>query len=159
MEHGNTCFLNPDSFVSYENQWAFLESIEKVPVTKLKALYEELFNIVPENTLISSPSSSYGHNLEIIIQNQIFLKRNQLSKKLIAFLREQLNFYNSDYLAKKNLGKSTFNTEKFFNLISESDHEIMIPRGFSSPLVQFCQKEGIPFKIVDRRSKKSQYRF
>jgi len=85
MEHGNTCFLNPDSFVIFEDQWAFLESVTKVSVTKLKALYEELFNIVPENALISSPSSSYGHDLEIIIQNQIFLKRNQLSKKLIAF--------------------------------------------------------------------------
>ena len=70
-----------------------------------------------------------------------------------------MNFYNSDYLAKKNLGKSTFNTEKFFNLISESDHEIMIPRGFSSPLVQFCQKEGIPFKIVDLRGKKASIDF
>ena len=126
MEHGNTCFLNPDSFVTFEDQWAFLDSVEKVSVTKLKALYEELFNIVPENTLISSPSSSYGHDLEIIIQNQIFLKRNQLNKKLIAFLKEQLNFYNSDYLAKKNLEKSTFKTEKFFKLIEESEHEIIL---------------------------------
>jgi superfamily II DNA or RNA helicase len=154
IEHGNTCFLNPDTFIPYENQYAFLESIEKVPATKLRGLFEEFFNIAPLNTLISSPSTSYGYELEIIIQNQIFLKRKQLSKKLITFLREQLNFYNSEYLAKKNLGKSTFNTEKFFKLIQESNDEIMIPRGFSSSLVQYCKKEGIPFKIVDRRSKK-----
>jgi len=159
IEHGNTCFLNPDSFKPYENQWDFLESIKKVTVTKLRGLFEEFFDKAPLNILISSPSSPYGHYLEIIIQNQIFLKRKQLSRKLIAFLREQLNFYNSDYLAKKNLGKSTFNTEKFFKLIEESDDEIMIPRGFSLPLVQFCKKEGIPFKIVDRRSKKTSIDF
>ena len=93
--------------------------------------------------------------MEIIIQNQIYLKRNQLSRKLIVFLREQLNFYNSDYLAKKKLGKSTFNAEKFFNLIEESETEVMIPRGFSASLVQFCNKENIPYKIIDKRSKKA----
>ena len=44
---------------------------------------------------------------------------NQMHK----FLREQLNFYNSEYLAKKNLGKSVFNTEKFFKLIEESESD------------------------------------
>ena len=154
IEHGNTCFLNPDTFTPYENQWAFLESIEKVPTTILRALYEEFFNIAPEDALISSPSVFYGHDLEIIIRNQVYLKRKQLNRKLIAFLREQLNFYSSEYIARKKLGKSTFNIEKFFKLIEESDDEIMIPRGFSFPLVQFCKKEGIPFQIVDRRSKK-----
>ena len=74
-------------------------------------------------------------------------------------MREQLNFYNSDYLAQKNLGKSTFNTEKFFNLIEETEAEIMIPRGFSSSLVQFCRNEGIPFKVVDKRIKKESLDF
>jgi len=93
IEHGNTCYLNPDTFMPYENQYAFLESIEKVPATKLRGLFEEFFDTPPLNTLISSPSTPYGYELEIIIQNQIFLKRKQLSKKLITFLREQLNFY------------------------------------------------------------------
>ena len=154
IEHGNTCFLNPDTFIPFENQWTFIESVEKVPTAKLRALYEEFFYIAPDNTLISSPSGSYGNDLEIIIRNQVYLKRKQLNKKLIAFLREQLNFYSSEYVARKNLGKSTFNIEKFFKLIEESDDVIMVPRGFSSSLVQFCKKEGIPFKIVDKRSKR-----
>lgn len=154
IKRRNTCFLNPETFESYEDPWVHLGSIEKVSIEKLKTLYEEFFNIAPENMLISSPSGPYGPDLEIIIQNQIFLMRKQLSKKLIAFLREQLNFYSSEYVARKTLGKSTFNIEKFFKLIEESDDEIMIPRGFSSSLVQFCKKEGIPFKIVDRRSKR-----
>jgi len=29
----------------------------------------------------------------------------------------------------------------------------MIPRGFSADLVKFCQKEGIPFRVVDKRKK------
>jgi superfamily II DNA or RNA helicase len=155
LKHGNSCFINSKTFESYSDQWEYLETIEKVPIQKLKDLYENFFNTKPQEVFAtSSQKDKTNYQLEIIISNQIYLKRNQLSQKLIVFLREQLNFYNSDYLAKKNLGKSVFNTEKFFKLIEESENEVMIPRGFSASLVQFCNKESIPYKIIDKREKK-----
>ncbi|WP_163325539.1 DEAD/DEAH box helicase [Draconibacterium mangrovi] len=154
LANGNSCFINPKDFKPIENQWEFLESIKKVSISELKTLYEKLFDSRPNDVFISSPESDKPYELGIVISNQIYLKRAQLSQKLIVFLREQLNFYNSDYLAKKNLGKSVFNTEKFFKLIEESENEVMIPRGFSASLVQFCAKEKIPFKIIDNREKK-----
>ncbi|MBU1634217.1 DEAD/DEAH box helicase [bacterium] len=154
IKDGNSCFLNQDTFEPYENQWNFLKEIKTISIEKLKEIYKGLFNEKPHEAFTSSTNDNRLHELEIIIQNQIYLKRNQLSKKLIIFLREQLNFYNSDYLVKKNLGKSIFNTDKFFNLIEESENEVMIPRGFSASLVQFCKKENIPFKIIDKRSKR-----
>lgn len=154
IKDGNSCFINPDTFEHYGNQWGFLQKIKTISIKELKELYKDLFNEKPNEVFISSINDNKSYELEIIIQNQIYLKRNQLSKKLIVFLREQLNFYNSDYLIKKNLGKSTFNTEKFFNLIEETENEVMIPRGFSASLVQFCNKENIPFKIIDKRNKR-----
>lgn len=155
VEQGNSCFINPEIFEPYNDQWEYLEAIKKVPDQKLKELYENLFNTKPQEVFISnSQNDKVNYQLEIVISNQIYLKRAQLSQKLIVFLREQLNFYNSDYLAKKNLGKSVFNTEKFFKLIEESENDVMIPRGFSAILVQFCNKESIPYKIIDKREKK-----
>ena len=92
----------------------FLQTICKISIKDLNQLYEDLFNTKPNEVLISSINENRPHELEIIIKNQIYLRRSQLSRKLIIFLREQLNFYNSDYIAKKNLGKNTFKTEKFF---------------------------------------------
>ncbi|WP_462282147.1 TOTE conflict system archaeo-eukaryotic primase domain-containing protein, partial [Salinivirga cyanobacteriivorans] len=160
FEQGNSCYINPESFEPYQNQWEYLEAIEKVSVQKLKDLYEEFFNAKPQEVFVSSSKNGKANfQLEIVITNQIYLKRAQLSQKLIVFLREQLNFYNSDYLAKKNLGKSVFNTEKFFMLIEESENEVMIPRGFSASLVQFCNKDSIPYKIIDKREKKDSIDF
>ena len=153
MLNGNSCFLNAATFVPIENQWEFLSEIKKVSTQSLKELYNTLFNENPQEVLISNFAPNNKVELEIRISNQIYLKRIHLSRKLIVFLREQLNFYNSDYLAKKNLGKSTFKTEKYFNLIEESEEEVMIPRGFTSTLVQFCKEENIPFKIIDERRK------
>jgi len=155
IEKDNSCFLNPETFEPYVNQWEFLEQIRKVSRHKLNELYEVFFKIEPLESFVSSSQiGGISRQLEIIISNQIYLKRTQLSQKLIVFLREQLNFYNSDYLVKKKLGKSIFKTERFFKLIEEGADEIMIPRGFTASLVQFCRKELIPFKIVDKRAKK-----
>lgn len=160
QEQGNSCFINPEAFEPYSDQWNFLESIETVEIEKLNELYEELFNAKPREVFVSTDTrESINYQLEIVISNQIYLKRTQLSQKLIVFLRDQLNFYNSDYLAKKNLGKSVFNTKKFFRLIEESDNGVMIPRGFSASLVQFCSKENIPYKIIDKREKKEAVEF
>ena len=153
--NGNSCFLNAVTFTPYENQWEFLSEISKVSTQSLKELYTTLFSENTQEVLTSNFDASNKVELEIRISNQIYLKRIHLNRKLIVFLREQLNFYNSDYLAKKNLGKSTFKTEKYFNLIEETEKEVMIPRGFTSTLVQFCMTENIPFRIIDERQKKA----
>ena len=159
IQDGNSCFIDPSTFETYEDQWIHLGEILLVTTKELRDLYEELFQEEPFEALISSSRGNNEHQLEIIIKDQIYLRRAQLKRKLIVFLREELNFYNSTYLAKKNLGKSTFNTEKFFKLIEESENEVMIPRGFSADLVRFCNKENNPFKLIDKRNKKESVDF
>lgn len=76
----------------------------------------------------------------------------QLSQPLTSFLRDNLNFINSDFFVKKRLGKTSYNIEKYFKLIEETPEGIIIPRGFASSLIQFCKSENIPIKIIDERN-------
>lgn len=154
IKNGNSGFIDPGTMDLIEDQWEYLSRIRIVSKEQLKDLFNTLFSENPQEVFISHFNNQTTVDLEIRISNQIYLKRFHLNQKLIFFLRDQLNFYNSDYLAKKNLGKSTFKTEKYFNLIEENENEIMIPRGFTSTLVQFCKTENISFKIIDERQKK-----
>ena len=43
IKDGNSCFLNPDTFESYDNQWEFLREIKTISIEKLKELYRDLF--------------------------------------------------------------------------------------------------------------------
>lgn len=154
LRNGNSCFIDYQTFKPITDQWEHLKSIKKLILETYKAKYNEIFNEDPKEFFKSRFLPGLNSHLEIVISNQIYLKRLHLNRKIIIFLREQLNFYNSDFLVKKNLGKSTFQTEKFFKLIEESDDEIIIPRGFISSLISFCRSENIPFKIIDKRQKK-----
>ena len=158
VKQGNSCFIEPGNFKPYEDQFRFIESVEKVTTEKLQNLYQEFFNFKPE-IFISNEKEDKNISLEIRIKNQIYLKRNQLNRNLIRFIREELNFYNSDYIVKTKIGRSTYKTEKYFKLIEESDEEIMIPRGFVASLIKFCKKQDIPFRIVDKRKKNEKVDF
>jgi superfamily II DNA or RNA helicase len=57
---------------------------------------------------------------------------------------------------KKRLGKTAYNIEKYFKLIEETPEGIIIPRGFASSLVKFCNSENIPIKIIDERCKQDE---
>lgn len=57
---------------------------------------------------------------------------------------------------KKRLGKTAYNIEKYFKLIEETPEGIIIPRGFASSLVKFCNSENIPIKIIDERCKQGE---
>lgn len=147
---GKTCFVDVNDFAPFENQWKYLESIERVSIEHLDKVYEQFFGEDKEEVdrIITREKSNI---LEIVIKNQVYLKKIQLSEKLKLFIREHLNFANSDYFVRKRIGRSTYKTEPFFKLIEESDDEVLLPKGFVAQLVVFCRQEEIEHKIIDIR--------
>lgn len=156
LTQGNSCFLEPNTFEPFEDQWAFLATIEKISKQKIDSLYLQFSGTTKEIFTSRFTDSESSFDLEILINSEIYLKRIQLSQKLIEFLRDNLNFLNSDYIVKKQLGKTAYNIEKYFKLIEETPEGIIIPRGFASSLVKFCNSENIPIKIIDERCKQDE---
>ena len=79
--------------------------------------------------------------LTIIMGNTIKLPKVSLQPQLVTFLREKLNFFNTEYLVKEKMGISTYQTEKYFKLISEAGEYVLLPRGFLNQLITFCEEQ------------------
>ncbi|WP_372635712.1 DEAD/DEAH box helicase family protein [Fodinibius sp.] len=152
MAEGNTCFIDPETGDPFSNQWKFLAEMQKVSTSQLDQLYDSV-----ENS--SSPShascSRSDGELQILLDNQVWLNRNNMPPSVISYIRDQLNYVNSDYLMKKKLGRSTWQTERYFNLIGEKEKHVIIPRGFLPNLIAYCKERGIPYHIDDQRQKRS----
>lgn len=165
LESGNTAFLNPQNFEPHLGQWEFLQCFQKVLTSKLDELYESLCGEKSDESLNSlfgcqnlslkdqKVKSEKREELTILIRHQVFLRKSELNGKLIRFLREELNFDNSEYLLKKKLGKSVYQTEKYFNLIEEDSNLVLLPRGFLNDLLSFCREQKIGYQIQDERKK------
>lgn len=154
---GNSAFLDPKTMTQIKDQWTFLKKIKKLSTQKLDDLYQEL--VAGENFGTKTPIKSKRNALSIIMGSTIKLQKETLQPQLASFLREKLNFFNTEYLVKEKMGISTYQTEKYFKLISESGEYILLPRGFLSELITFCKEQLLSYKIIDKRKKKAEVTF
>ena len=156
LQAGNTGFLDLDAYSMVENQWNYLASIQKISISQLDSLYASIVKRTNKTEVSKNQKLKLSNNpLEVTISNQIILKKKLLPLQLVRFLREQLNFFNTEFLIKKKIGVSKYQTEKYFKLIQEISDAILIPRGFIHQLITFCQEQEIPFVIEDKRGKLS----
>lgn len=149
----NTVFLHQETLEIIPDQWRYLKAIRKVGTKQLDGLYKEI--VEADNSLTTSTSLEINKNnkekLTIIIGNTIKLPKVNLQPQLVKFLREKLNFFNTEYLVKERMGISTYQTEKYFRLISESGEYVLLPRGFLSQLLAYCKEKNLRYKIIDER--------
>jgi superfamily II DNA or RNA helicase len=149
FEKGNSSFVNLETFEPFTDQWNFLKNIKRVSTDYLDELYKTLSPDVP----IIAPQRTNG-KLSISLNNTIRVCRKGLTPTLTHFLKEELNFANSEFFIKKKSGRNTFETARYFKLIEESESEIFIPRGFIGKLLRFCKESQIEFEFFDERKLK-----
>lgn len=144
----NTIFLDPENKLKmFSDQWEVLQKIEKVDIQKLDKIYNKFNKDEPGKTKSSKT------NLNVIIKEQIEISKANLPKNLVNFLRDELNFYNSEFLVKKKMGVSVYGMEKYFKLVETKKDRIAIPRGFLNQLISFLNESNIKFDLEDKRSK------
>ena len=146
FEKGNSCFINTESFKPITDQWNFLQNIKRVSTNHLDKLYNGLRSRVESN----APIVTNG-KLNISLNNNVRLSRVGLTPPLINFLKEELNFANSEFFIIKKSGRNTYETARYFKLVEETESGIFIPRGFIGKLLRFCKESQIEFGFVDAR--------
>jgi superfamily II DNA or RNA helicase len=158
FEQGNSCFLDIDTFQPVPDQFEFLKNINRITIAKL----DELYQLVSTSTIFDSsnpltenktPSATICNKLTITLNNVVRINRNGLSSSLINFLKEELIFANTEYFIKTKAGKNTFETERYFKFVDETENEVIVPRGFIGKLIRFCQGKNIEYSFNDVRKK------
>ena len=151
VQQGNSCFVDPSTLQPYADQWQFIGQIKRIPVKQLDVLY---LGLEPKHN-----AESYTGNLSITLKDNIHLNRNAISPTLFGFIKEELNFLNTEFIIKKNSGGNTFGTERYFRFIEEQNNGILLPKGFIGKLIRFCRDNGIAYNLVDQRKAHSPVHF
>ena len=137
---GNSIFIDMVSGRPYHDQWTFLGNVKRHSPAELDDVYKRLFS--QEERGASSSAPSHGP-LHISVGKGLVLSRSQLTPELVHFLKDELNFLNTEYLTKRRIGKSVYNVQKYFRLIDESEGNVLLPRGFLGRLRVFLNDRGI----------------
>lgn len=148
---GNSVFLDPaNNFEFAVDQWQFLHEVERVSTERLDDLFGELSG---EEKLQKGTGRRSDGIISLTLAEYIAIPKATIPRKLANFLREELNFLNTDYVVKQRIGVSTYNLEKYFRTIVTSDANVLVPRGFLAKVIAFLKEEGIAFELEDQRNK------
>ncbi|MBI5732457.1 DEAD/DEAH box helicase family protein [Candidatus Jorgensenbacteria bacterium] len=145
FEHGNAVFIDTNTDKPFPDQWTFLQDVKRHTIQELGAIHSKLFSTV-DKQLQSLPKDG---SLPITISNEIILPRAKLTPVIIHFLKDELNFLNTEYLTKRRLGKSTYKVQKYFKLIEESGDTISLPRGFINQFISFLDENRITYQLSE----------
>ena len=139
----NAMFIDLETGKPFSNQWQLLATVKRHAISELDLIHQSLFADIGK----TMANMSTGDGLGILVSNQIDLKRSELPPGLIHFLKEELNFLNTEYLTKRRLGKSIYKVQKYFKLIDETADFISLPRGFLQTLIKFLKENKIGYTI------------
>lgn len=159
LDHANSCFVNPDTLQPYNSQWAFLETIKRVKISHLSKVYKSLAGETEVSEGLFQQAQPLPGKLIISLNSEIKIARTNLPQSLITFLKEELNFANTEFQVKKNINKNTFGIKRYFKLLNETSELIILPRGFIGKLLRFCREKQIDYILNDQRIKKEPIQF
>ena len=138
----NTVFIDPGTGEPYEDQYAVLKGMRRHTLAELETAYGKVIGGSDD-----TPVGAKSRKLQIAVSQNITLNKSQLSSELVGFLKEQLNFLNTEYLTKKRFGASLYQVQKYFRLIDESAKTVSLPRGFLARLLKFLYENGIKYEV------------
>jgi superfamily II DNA or RNA helicase len=144
ISEGNTAFLDLVAGAPFADQWEFLKQVKRHSTQEIGLVHQRLV-VQKVGSLVTTVLS--GVTLSVFVGSQIVLARSQLSPVVISFLKEELNFLNTEYLTKRRIGKSTYKVQKYFKLIEESGDTVSIPRGFLDRFVAFLNEHAISHSV------------
>jgi superfamily II DNA or RNA helicase len=157
LEQGNSCFIDLGSLQPFPDQWGFLVGIQRINIEKLDEIFRAISS--DQSIGITVPGTKNSYSLSISLTNVIRLNRSAIPLSLINFIKEELNFVNTEFIIKKKSGRNTFGTERYFRFVEETDKEVILPRGFAGKLLRFCKETNITFDFKDQRKKKEAIQF
>ena len=154
LEEGNSCFINADTLEPIEEQFEFIKNIKRISISELDNLYQSI-----SATTFSTFPKTLNEKLVIALNNVVSISLNGITTQLINFLKEELNFANTEFFIKKKIGRNTFGTERYFKFVEETENKVIVPRGFIGKLIRFCRENKIEHDFIDERKKKKEIPF
>lgn len=156
-DNDNSVFID-HNFETIEDQWKYLSQIERIresAINEFIALNSK--NNAGDKGLqkrgpISVKKLDFPNELEVILQNGIWIHKESISSKGIVYLRRMASYLNPEFYSKQAMRMSTYNTPRMTVVYEENDEEIILPIGVLTKLLDNMQNIGIIIHIRDERN-------
>ena len=149
-DKNRTVFIDVNTNKIYEDQWQVLNNVQKISKQIIYSYGDTptLHNVEKELKKIQFPIN----NIEIILEEAIYIPTINLSKSLISKLKSFASFENPQIKTLLNLRKPLFNTPKYIKSFDEDENYLILPRGLKERITDFFNENAVSFSFIDKRT-------
>ncbi len=152
IKNNTSCFVN-DLFEKIDNPFGYLKEVKKISEFEVDHILQNSeieVEVTNKNIANIKLKSSDFINLEIILSNEIYIKKSCLSKKATNVIKRISTLYNPEYYELQRKRMSTYNVNKLITLWQE-DEELIIPRGCYDNLIIILKNNNINYKLINHQ--------
>lgn len=171
-ENGNSVFVN-EKFVPYEDQWAFLATQHRMILADVQAVIKqtekmgEMLGIrLPvtdedsDRPWTALPSRKHKDppvigplpkQLDLVIGNQIYISKSDLTPSLRNRLIRLAAFQNPDFYQAQRMRLSTYGKPRIISCCEDFPKHLGLPRGCMDELTALFESLQIKTNLVDER--------
>ena len=174
VKQGHSVFVN-DDFMPFDDQWAYLSSVQKLKEKDLNRAVKELlaitgdfhvrrneddenkqvssiirnsFNVEPKKEIIKE---DFSETVQITLSNQICIKKKGISEHALGIMRRTAVFLNPEYFRKLRMHLPLYNSPRYIDCSMETNSELILPRGNLAKITEMLKKVDVDYKISDAR--------
>lgn len=168
LKEGNSAFID-EHWNAYPDQWEVLLNKKKLSKEfiedKIKEWAEGSFDTAIDSKDIfkndnEKPWDKTKHFqkgdvegvLQITLSNGVYVNTENLQPRIQNQLRRMAAFPNPVFYKNQAMGLSNFENYRYIYLGSDEGEYIKVPRGILENITEGCEKDGIEYKIDDKRS-------
>jgi superfamily II DNA or RNA helicase len=171
-ENGNSVLIN-EHFIPFEDQWAFLASLHRMNRAEVDALAKHIekqdeflgirLPVTDEDSdrpWAASPSRKYKEPpvigplpecLDLVIGNQIYIPKAELTPPLRNRLIRLAAFQNPDFYQAQGMRLSTYGKPRIISCCEDFPKHLGMPRGCIDELAALLESLQIKTKLTDER--------
>ncbi len=157
-QRGTTVFLDPADLRPYEDQWAFLSSLQRLAPHAAQELADGLgelaagpdaatFRRATDRSAAAAPPARVAARAGAMLA----VDRIGMPPAMLAAVKHLASLHNPDFYEKEKLRFSTWNTPRFIRCYRETLGQLLLPRGLREKAAKIVAEGGSELVVVDDR--------
>lgn len=159
-QHGTTLFLDTTTLEPYEDQWAYLSSLDRLSNREVRDHIRRLpaVRLGQEVRRLELPQSSKIVPRPALIVHAAFtsrltIKASDLGPAMISAVKHAASMPNPEFYDRQRQRRSTWNIPRYLRNYDETlDGDLILPRGLLPLLEQLVESSGSSMDIDDQRA-------
>ncbi len=158
-KHGTTLFLDTTTLEPYDDQWAYLSSLDRLTPAAVSTLIRRLpaVRLGQDVKRLELPQSSKIVPRPALIVRATFAARltihsAELGPAMVSAVKHAASMLNPEYYERQRQRRSTWNIPRILHFFDETlEGDLVLPRGLLPLLKQLVESAGSTLRIEDKR--------